>query len=51
MMGPHSTSDVQPAVSVIVPCRNEADMIGACVHSILNQELPCGQLELIVSDG
>lgn len=40
-----------PAVSVIVPCRNEKDHIEACLHSILSQELPDGGFEVIVADG
>ncbi len=40
-----------PAVSVVVPCRNEKDHIEACVRSILNQESPTGGLEIIVADG
>ena len=37
-------------VSAIVPARNEADYIGACVRSIVTQEVS-GDLEVIVADG
>ncbi len=39
-----------PRVSVIVPARNEADYIGACVRSIVTQRVR-GELEVIVADG
>jgi len=42
---------VAPAVSVVVPCRNEKDHIETCVRSILAQELPPGGFEVIVADG
>ncbi|HXV58053.1 MAG TPA: glycosyltransferase family 2 protein [Gaiellaceae bacterium] len=41
---------MEPRVSVIVPARNEAATIGACVSSILEQEVE-GGLEVIVADG
>jgi glycosyltransferase involved in cell wall biosynthesis len=40
-----------PEISIVVPCRNEKDYIGACLESILNQQLPSGNLEVIVADG
>jgi len=39
-----------PRVSVIVPARNEAETIEACIRSILAQAAP-GGLEVIVADG
>ncbi|MBS3772149.1 MAG: glycosyltransferase family 2 protein [Bacteroidales bacterium] len=36
-------------VSIIIPCRNEKDHIGACMHSLLNNDYP--QKEFIVVDG
>jgi succinoglycan biosynthesis protein ExoA len=39
-----------PRISVIVPARNEAKTIEACIRSILAQEAP-GELEVIVADG
>ncbi|WP_291511348.1 glycosyltransferase, partial [Acidithiobacillus sp.] len=38
-----------PAVTAVVPARNEAAGIGACVRSILGQDYP-GDLRLIVVD-
>jgi succinoglycan biosynthesis protein ExoA len=43
-------TDRSPRVSVVVPARNEAPNIVACVASILAQEIP-GELEVIVADG
>jgi len=44
-------SQEQPFVSVILPCRNEAGHIEACLKSILAQEPPEGGFEVIVADG
>jgi succinoglycan biosynthesis protein ExoA len=38
-------------ISVILPCRNEAGYIEDCLQSILKQDLPGAQLEIIVADG
>lgn len=38
-------------VTAVVPCRNEKRSIEACVRSILEQEKPGGDFELIVVDG
>jgi succinoglycan biosynthesis protein ExoA len=43
--------EAAPAVSVIVPCRNEKDHIEACLRSILAQEATLHGFEVIVSDG
>jgi succinoglycan biosynthesis protein ExoA len=40
-----------PAVSVVIPCRNEAKTLENCLRSILRQESPPGGLEVIVADG
>jgi glycosyltransferase involved in cell wall biosynthesis len=40
-----------PKVSVILPCRNEAWHIEACVRSLLAQSSSVDGLELIVADG
>lgn len=45
------TTQQSPAVTVIVPCRNEADRIENCVRSILAQEPLFGGIEIIVVDG
>ena len=40
-----------PTVSIIVPCRNEQAHIHARVRSILRQDLPPEEFEIIVADG
>jgi len=40
-----------PAVSVVVPCRNERDHVATCVRSITGQLPPAGGFEVIVVDG
>jgi succinoglycan biosynthesis protein ExoA len=40
-----------PLVSVILPCRNESGYIEDCLKSILQQELPEGDFEILVADG
>ncbi len=39
-----------PRVAVVVPARDESLNIGACVESLLSQELPADRLHLIVVD-
>jgi len=41
----------KPLVSVVVPCRNERDHIEKVLKSILAQERPAGDFELVVADG
>ena len=41
----------EPAVSIVVPCRNERDHIEAALQSILAQDPPLGGFEVIVADG
>ncbi len=38
-------------VSVIIPCRNEEKFIGRCLDSILANDYPQDQLEILVVDG
>ena len=40
-----------PLVSVIIPCRNEAQSIERCLRSVLASEYPRDRLEVIVADG
>ncbi|MFN2427711.1 MAG: glycosyltransferase family 2 protein [Candidatus Binatia bacterium] len=40
-----------PFVSVIVPMRNEAAWIDRCLGSVLNQDYPSDQMEVLVADG
>jgi glycosyltransferase involved in cell wall biosynthesis len=44
------TASLQPAVTVIVPCRNEERYIGACLDSILGNDYPQDRLEILVID-
>lgn len=41
----------RPLVSIVLPCRNEAENIIECLHSILEQEPPEGGFEVLVADG
>ena len=38
-------------VSVIIPCRNEEKFIGKCLDSIISQDFPKENLEVLVVDG
>src|SRR4051812_35118916 len=38
-------------VSVIIPCRNEEKYIGRCLDSILEQDFPQNQMEILIADG
>ncbi len=40
-----------PFVTVIVPCRNEAKFIRACLESLLKNTYPSDRMELLVIDG
>jgi succinoglycan biosynthesis protein ExoA len=46
-----SSSKSEPALSVVVPCRNEKHHIESVIQSILSQESPPGAFEVIVADG
>jgi glycosyltransferase involved in cell wall biosynthesis len=43
--------ELTPAVTIVIPCRNEKDYIEASLLSILSQEPPPGGFEIIVVDG
>lgn len=45
------TTEIVPFVTVVVPCRNEAKHIGRCLESILDNDYPSGQMEILVVDG
>ncbi len=47
----NSQTSTQPLVSIVLPCRNEAGHIEACLESILAQDPPEGGLEIIAADG
>ena len=38
-------------VSVIIPCRNEVKYIGQCLDSVLENDYPNNDLEILVTDG
>ena len=40
-----------PFVSMIIPCRNEAAFIRACLDSVLANDYPRDRFELLVVDG
>ena len=40
-----------PFISIIIPCRNEEKFIGRCLDSIINQDYPKENLEVLVIDG
>ena len=52
-MGMLSMNDYrkQPLITIIVPCRNEANYIEDCILSIVNQKDLPGEIEIIVVDG
>ncbi|MEX2033025.1 MAG: glycosyltransferase, partial [Candidatus Colwellbacteria bacterium] len=41
----------QPLVSIIIPCRNEADFISRCLDSLLAQDYPKNKIEVLAIDG
>lgn len=43
--------DRLPFVTVLVPCRNEADFIERCLKSVLNNGYPLSRLAVLVVDG
>jgi succinoglycan biosynthesis protein ExoA len=46
-----ATDKNKPIVSIVVPCRNERDHIETVLKSILAQQPPPGNFEVIVTDG
>jgi glycosyltransferase involved in cell wall biosynthesis len=46
-----SGSDSVPKVTVVVPMRNEEDHIDRCLQSVLDQDYPGEQVEILVVDG
>ena len=45
------TNPAQPAVTLVVAMRNEAESIGRCLASIAAQDYPADRLEVLVYDG
>jgi glycosyltransferase involved in cell wall biosynthesis len=50
-MRTNTQSANRPAVSAVVPCRNELAHIENCLRSLLEQEEPPGGFEVVVVDG
>ena len=46
-----SGADPAPHVSIVIPCRNEARDIEACLNSVLAQQPVEGGIEILVADG
>src|SRR5690242_14803157 len=44
-------SSAHPLVSIVMPCRNEAPDIEACICSVLSQQDPEGGFEIVIADG
>lgn len=40
-----------PAISVVIPCRNEEEYIIPCIQSVLANEYPSEKIEILVCDG
>ncbi|MEP7153552.1 MAG: glycosyltransferase family 2 protein, partial [Nitrospira sp.] len=40
-----------PLLSIVIPCRNERAFIGGCLDSVLENDFPKEQLEILVVDG
>ncbi|RJP80019.1 MAG: glycosyltransferase [Candidatus Zixiibacteriota bacterium] len=47
---PSAVNGERPAVSVILPCRNEARHLGAALEDLARQDYPAGRLQVIVVD-
>ena len=45
------TAPALPAVSVVIPCRNERAYIEACLRSVLTFDSPPEGFEVLVADG
>jgi len=45
------SSNGRPRVSIVMPCRNEAPYIAACLESVLATDYPLDRVELLVVDG
>ncbi len=45
-----SSSSLLPSVTVVIPARNEEDVVGRCVESVLAQDYPRDRLNIAVVD-
>lgn len=48
---PASTAHSVPLVSIVIPCRNERIFMSGCLDSVLANDFPKEQLEVLVIDG
>lgn len=46
-----SGNSTWPFVTVIIPCRNEASFVKACLDSVLANDYPADRLEILLIDG
>jgi glycosyltransferase involved in cell wall biosynthesis len=46
-----TSPNLNPGVSIVLPCRNEQGFIQQCLQSALDQDPPEGGLEILVADG
>ncbi|MGH2619955.1 MAG: glycosyltransferase, partial [Anaerolineales bacterium] len=44
-------NSIDPSVSIIVPCYNEARTIGQLLQAIHGQSYPISQMEVVIADG
>lgn len=44
-------TQIFPLVTLILPIRNEADSIEACLTAILAQDYPVDRMQLLIADG
>lgn len=51
VLSPRSEANYFPKVSVIVPVKDEEDVIERCLRSLLNVDYPQDRIEIIVVDG
>jgi len=50
-MSPRTQDERKPRVTCLIPCRNEAAYIEACLKAVLSQEQSEGGFEVVVADG
>jgi succinoglycan biosynthesis protein ExoA len=50
LKGREQADSASPLVSIVVPARNEARSIGACLEALLGQEYPVEKLEILLVD-
>jgi len=49
-LGSYSSSVRQPSVSILIPARNEEEVIGRCVQSLLSQDYPNFEVRVLDDD-